>query len=244
MSGPEDPGLSFIFIVNEVVANDDPDTHGVLPRTENGGRWAPPIYAQGFYRQTEGKVYRWKNGDVTRLENYRWHAMYIEPTETDEAANGVVMDPYARPLTRYRSATVFYANPFTKFRSAPGDATARNLYDQGEIWHNLRFHHTGPNISLVDHAGEEDYLIGNNTRCSWHKQLVPQAYECQENNEESGGLAGLLPILIALVAFSCKTSELDDVLRRGRSWRNRNWVRHSYSNGSESSISHPFPINR
>jgi len=121
-----------------------------------------------------------------------------------------------------------------KFRTCPGDASARNLYDTGEIWHHLRFHHVGPygNISYVDHAGTEDYIAGKSNMCPWHKQLIPQAYECPDQETfNSAGLAGLLPILIALVAFSCEANRLNSVLLNDRSWRNRNWVRHDKSTG-------------
>jgi len=119
-----------------------------------------------------------------------------------------------------------------KFRTTPGDASARSLYECGEVWHHLRFHHAPGNISIVDHAGEEDYLAGSNARCPWRKQIIPQAYECQDDNAgESGGLAGNRPILIALVAFSCSRSELHNVLTRDESWKNRNWIRHERRTG-------------
>lgn len=227
--------MSFIFIVNELEANEDLNNGGVNAQYEHG-RWVPPIHPQGFYRQTAGDVYRWDNGSITRLNShgYVWRDGAIEADANNDAAGGIVVNRDGYYLQRYRAATVFYANPFMKFRTSPGDASARSLYEYGEIWHHLRFHHTEENISIVDHAGAEDYLAGSNARCPWRKQLIPQAYECQiESAGESQGLAGNLPILIALVAFSCSAAELHNVLTRDESWRNRNWVRHDRRTGSE-----------
>jgi len=231
----EDPGLSFIFIVNELTVNEEPRSGGLLPQ-DLEGRWVPPLFAQGFYRQEPGRVYRWNNGQISHVQDYVWHHMHIDANEYSEAANGIVATANRIPLTRFRTATVFYANPFMKFRTAPGDATARNIYDAGEIWHHLRFHHVGPyrDITYVDHAGSEDYIAGRSNTCPWHKQLIPQAYECtDEPSFPSGGLAGLLPILISLVAFSCSKDRFDGVLLNDRSWTSRNWIRHDRSTGSE-----------
>jgi len=227
--------LSFIFIVNSLSTNEDPRNGGILPDNE-GGRWVPPVFARGFYRQNPGSVYRWNGGHITRLDGYAWHHMPIPADARNEAASGIVADPNRYPLERYSAATVFFANPFMKYRTATGDATARDLYQEGEIWHHLRFHHVGlyRNISYVDHAGSEDYVAGASSMCPWHKQLIPQAYESQDEDERflSGGLAGKLSLLIALVAFSCSADELDIVLLRDGAWRNRNWIRHDRRTGS------------
>jgi len=197
MTGPEDEGLSFIFIVNHLAANEDPSAGGILPRDVEG-RWVPPVFARGFYCQEAGRVYRWNNGQVSRLDNYTWRHGHIDAEGGNEAANGTVLDPNRYPLTHYRAATVFYANPFIKFRTTPGDASARDLHQNGEIWHHLRFHHVGPNISLVDHAGTEDYLAGRSSACPWHKQLIPQAYECHQTQiQERRFLHAAFPLSIS-----------------------------------------------
>lgn len=226
--------LSFIFVVNSVSTNEDPRSGG-LPPEYLEGRWVPPSYARGFYRQEPGSVFRWHNGSITRLDDYTWYHMPIEADARNTVANGIVADSYRNPLTRYNAATVFYANPFINFRIALGDMTARDLYKEGDIWHHLRFHHIGlyRDISFVDFAGSEDYISGSSTHKSWHGQLLPEAYDCQEEDEghDSMGLTGHLSILIALIAFSCSVEMLDNVLLRHRCWINRKWYPHNHRTG-------------
>ncbi len=50
---------------------------------------------------------------------------------------------------------------------------------------------------------------------------------------QAGGLAGNLPILIALVAFSCdgRAAALGHVLLRCRAWRDMEWHSHECPHG-------------
>ena len=223
---------SFLFIVNELPTNDDPDIPGSVPPRTVHGRWHPPDVAQGFFAQEPGHVYRWKDGVVTAAPGYVWSAqqtgapLYANGTIYANSTTGVVWPQY------YRAATVFYCNHFDKFFTARGDASIRNFIAQGpeDSWHPLSFRHEN-NISYLEHAGDQGFLAVR--QASWIKQLLPNAYRCQASDgPANGGLAGLLPIIIALVAFSCRDhNELYQVLIEDRAWRGHKWRPHLRETG-------------
>jgi len=63
--------LSFIFIVNELPTNDDPNNGGPLPRLDQHNRWLPPDVAGGYHPQRPGRIYRWRDGIVEEATEYR-----------------------------------------------------------------------------------------------------------------------------------------------------------------------------
>jgi hypothetical protein len=68
---------------------------------------------------------------------------------------------------------------------------------------------------------------------SWIEQLLPNTYRRHtKEGPANGGLAGLLPIVIALIAFSCRNRyNLYRVLIDDRSWRGHRWVPHQRETG-------------
>lgn len=222
---------SFLFIVNELPTNDDPDVAGSVPPRMDHGRYYPPVVAQGFLAQTPGHVFRWRDGLVSLAEGYIWSLQpdgYAQGRIYANSLNtGVVWPEY------YRTATVFYCNHFAKFFTARGDTSTRDSLDPEDSWHPLSFFHENSNVSYVDHSGDQEFLAVRHA--SWIEQLLPNTYRRHsKNGPASGGLAGLLPIVIALVAFSClNRDELYRVLINDRAWRGHRWVPHERETGRE-----------
>jgi hypothetical protein len=225
------PPVSFLFIVNELPTNDDPDDRGSISPRRVHGRWHPPEWAQGFLAQRPGNVYRWTDGNITLASNYAW-----DPRPVDGYANGAIWattttDDIVWPRY-YRAATVFYCNNFDKFFTTQGDASTRDIAtaDPEYQWQPLTFLHQNNN-SHVEYAGDQEHLAV--TEASWINQLMPNVYRRDESIEgpNFGGLSGILSIVIALVAFSCRAQDLDNVLRTQRAWRGRRWVPHNRRSG-------------
>lgn len=220
---------SFLFIVNDLTTNDDPDQPGSIPQRRINGRWHPPEVPQGFYAQQPGDVYRWSNGAVTLAGGYYWTAQSTENANgtiyTNGSNGGFIWPQY------YRAATVFFCNRFDLFFTAVGDAGTRVMADCGpeETWQPLTFLHENNN-SYVQHAGDEEHLAVR--QAAWLEQLLPNAYRRESRSGPStGGLSGLLPIIIALVAFSCATEDFYRILIDERAWRGHRWVPHSRPHG-------------
>jgi len=209
--------------VNSIGVNEDPNAGGVAPRVDENGHWFPPVYRAGFNGQGSGTVYRWENGIVTQATGY-----YSDNSQ-GYAPNNV-------GLELYRGATMFYCNPFYQFFVADGDASTRDMPNAPvplDRWYPINFRHHGT-ISRVDFAGDQPYLAGNGPE--FIRQLGLNSYRNQENEAPaSGGLAGNLAILIALIAFSCGGSrDLERILLDDRAWRRYEWRGHRRPAGRKS----------
>jgi len=215
---------SFLFIVNELCTNDDPETGNVFPNQVDQ-RWRPPVVAEGFYQPEAGDVYRWHNGTVSLAPEFVWTPEHKTIWGYDAYESVVYPDVY-------REATVFFCNRFDKFFTARGDATAYNINEMGpeDDWHPLAFRHYQGN-ALADHVGEEQYVTAR--KASWISQVIPSSYRAEYETASGGGLSGLLPIVISLIAFSTTANRgnLRDILLTQRAWRNRQWKGHSRDHG-------------
>ncbi|TVY34525.1 hypothetical protein LOCC1_G007808, partial [Lachnellula occidentalis] len=227
---PTWPPVSFLFIVNELPTNDDPEFPGSVEARLVNGRWLPPEVMAGYSPQTPGHVYRWFNGVVSLAEGYQWVARPIGnpvPAQGTIFANGTQGPVWP---TYYSAATVFFCNPFDQFFTARGDASTRDMSSPEDWWQPLGFRHDN-SISRADHAGDYEHLAVRSA--SWINQLVPSAYRRQSNHgSNQGGLGGLLPIVIALIAFSCTDhDELYRVLIHDRAWAGNVWTPHERNTG-------------
>ena len=240
MPEPEAPPpltTSFLFIVNELPTNDNPETPGSVPQRLLHGRWHPPITVRGFFAQEPGYVYRWNAGVVSLADGYEWTARQIVDHAGAPLANGTILgrDPQGQVLwpTYFRAATVFYCNRFDKFFTTRGDVGTREMADSvdpGDWWQPLSFFHDH-DISYVDHAGDQEDLTVRNA--DWIDQLLPRVYRRrQPGGPAHGGLAGFLPIIIALVAFSCTDrTQLYGILIEDRAWSGHRWRPHLRESG-------------
>lgn len=219
---PPSPPTSFLFVVNSLPLNEDVDNGGIPPRTDTNGRWLPPMYRAGFGAKSQGTVFRWSNGVITAPAGYRWDDGYAY------APNGGV-------LNYYRSITMFHCNPFDQFLVAEGDASTRDIETApwpGDRWFPVNFRHDG-GLSRVDFTAEQ-FLAGNGAAFIDDLGLI--SYQSQDPDAPpSGGLAGNLAILIALVAFSCRSTHLRDILvGHNRAWHLYQWAGHNHSSGRRS----------
>lgn len=214
---------SFLFHVNPQALNEDPEAGGIPPRVDRTtGLWTPPEEAAGFGPQTQGAVYRWHNGVVTRASEVTSNA----------------------GLTPFRAVTMFYCNPFTQFVVTDGDASSRNMEGAAapqDRWSPLGFHHLG-SVSYLDFAGEHPYLAGN--RAGFIRRIGLDSYQAREENApRAGGLAGNLAMLIALIAFSCRSRDLDAVLVEDQAWDYLQWRGHDRRNGCQLNVNvMPMPL--
>jgi len=215
------PSISFLFSVNELPINDEPDQGGLVPRVDDNGRLLPPLYSNGFWPQVPGHMFRWKDGVITRAEGYQWY-------------NGDGWAPGNIPLTLYRATSMFWCNEWTQFLTADGDVSTRDIATSlfpNNRWYPLTFDHDGA-LSRVDSAYEHQHFAG--TGDNW---IGPLGLRSHSNNNrhvpQSTGLAGNLSTVIGLIAFSCRADELVTVLLNDRAWRRNEWRGHNREHGRE-----------
>ncbi|RDW95152.1 hypothetical protein BP5796_00915 [Coleophoma crateriformis] len=239
VSNPETSQLrtSFLFIVNELETNDNPeDTGSVAPHIVNG-RWMPPKQARGFKRPVVGDVYRWKDGVISGAEGYSWSDEPQVDSNHDYFAQGKVIHsnfPAHKQPKYYRGLTVFYCNDIDKFFAACDDVSIRSIETSHDPiqygWHPLSFVHcTRRNISYAVQAGDRDTVIPR--YASWIDQVIPNAYRPHDSGPNEGGLSGYLPLVVALVAFSCTSHDLSYVLLQEQCWQNYTWREHQHEPG-------------
>ena len=99
-------------------------------------------------------------------------------------------------------------------------------------WYPLHFEY-GPytdTVSYLDLAGEHNCLVGSGA--DFIHQLGLQSYSNrQDNAPTAGGLAGNLAMLIGLIAFSCRTQDLETVLIDRQAWHHLAWTDHRRRDG-------------
>lgn len=214
------PAISFLFNVNTLPLNEEPSNGGVPPRTDDNGRWLPPMYGAGFRPQTLGILYKWQNGVITPATGYTWHNQSWWSSQ-----HGVP--------NIYRTSTMFYCNPFDHFLSTEGDASTRDMANSpapNNRWYTLNFQHDYT-LSRLDLGGDRPYLAGNGRRFIDELGIASWRHpdEADDPAPTSSGLAGNLALLIGLVVFSCRAERMDTVLRNA--WRSYQWIGHNHSNG-------------
>ncbi|KAB8303736.1 hypothetical protein EYC80_005119 [Monilinia laxa] len=210
---------SFLFNVNELHVNDDANNGGVAPRTNENGRWMPPIYRAGFLPQTPGRMFRWADGYIIDAGyDYQWFG-----------GEGLTYSNNQR-LQHYRSTTLFWCNEFTQWQMIEEDATTIDIATSdfpNNRWYPLAFRQDGT-LSRVSASLEEQYLAGKDG--AWIGQLGLQTYR-HRRNRPTTGLAGNLATIVALVAFSCNDDRaLYNALINDIAWQ-RQWRTHAAEHG-------------
>lgn len=172
----------------------------------------PPIYAAGYFRPHRPDLYRWEDGVISATNaNYR------------------DVSPH---LTRYRTTTVFYCDQLVNFRATTCDPTSENMADDPDNrWYRLMFENS-EGFARVDIAGQDRYLPA--TGPPWLGQLGLTPYCGVESDlTPLRGLAGDVAIILALIALSCRQSDLGQILVTERAWHRFRWRGHHHRHGSK-----------
>lgn len=211
------PPTTFLFAVNELPLNEDPDQGGVAPRVNENGRWVPPTLSAGFWPPIPGRMFRWTDGSITPANDYQWY-------------NGNGWGPGNIQLTHYRTTSMFWCNEWTQFLIADGDVSTRDIATSlfpDNRWYPLTFDHDGT-LSRVGTSYEHQHLAGSGA--NWIGPLGLSAHN-NRHAHQSTGLAGNLATVIGLIAFSCQANELGTVLLTDRAWRHYDWMGHNRAHG-------------
>ncbi|KKO99843.1 hypothetical protein THAR02_08065 [Trichoderma harzianum] len=245
---------SFLFVINELKViktgncNDGDDWYNRIP----------PNNSEGCGGETPGKVMRYHNGRVTEAFGYGW--CRGDFNESAWPPGGVLMcsldglpmyteDGTPQYVTVYKQLSVFSCGPFLPIVVVNGDplsvdpSTTDSLSRTPLLFHHPRdkegiSHAVHPDSNMQTGLGERKYVAGANP--SWMPSLVPAIYSNPYNPGPSTGLAGELPIILGLMAFSeSKDVEggldrtfLGDGVHRGK-WRDRQWHRAEAPRGCE-----------
>jgi hypothetical protein len=156
---------------------------------------------------------------------YRWDDGVITATN----ANYREVSPQLIP---YGTRTVFYCDQLLNFRATACDPTLQNMAETPDNrWHRLMFEN-GAGFSRVDIGGQDMYLPA--TGPPWLGQLGLTRYcEAESDLLPLQSLAGDLAIILALIALSCRQSDLDQILVRERVWHRYRWRGHNHRHGSK-----------
>ncbi|KAF3077360.1 hypothetical protein CFAM422_000368 [Trichoderma lentiforme] len=234
---------SFLFVINELkVTKDDNYNEG-----DDWFNHIPRKNSSGYEGETPGRVMRYHNGEVREARGYGWYR--DDFNEPAWPAGGVLMynpdteDGTPQYVAVYKQLSVFSCGPFLPIVVINGDPLTADpdpLSNDSPSRMPLMFHHPShqrgishavhPESSMQPGPGPRKYVAGANP--SWMPSLVPTIYSNPYNPDPSNGLAGELPIILGLMAFSeSKDVEgaldrtfLGDGVHRGK-WRDRQWHR-------------------
>lgn len=217
-------GFSFLFVVNDLVLSDTPDSCS----PDRWGNVLPPTRRSDYEGEITSPVFRWQDGRVTALpgDYYGWDrpngwgtAGRIWGWTVDPATNMAVQQ-YMVPFDTY---TVFRGWRFLPVVFMGSDATATNV-DEAEaetMYHALSFSSEGGNhVSL---AGPRGRLYAAGKDAGWVGRLVPDSYRNPYPDVQTcRGLAGSLPLILGLMGLSQTHGRAADAFTQGL-WRDRNW---------------------
>ncbi|RFU76168.1 hypothetical protein TARUN_6073 [Trichoderma arundinaceum] len=220
---------SFLFVVNKLCVKFDENL-------TNGDCWynrIPPTEPSGYEREIPSRVMRYENGQVTEAFGDRW-AREGPQGGTWPPGRVCATDAHGREChpTMYKQMAVFSCNPLLPIVVVNGDPlSAAEKLARSPL---LFFHPPSqPGVSqavhpdsLMDHGPPEcKYVAGASP--SWIPSLVPETYRNPHNVVPSVGLAGELPIVLGLMAFSLPTEgEAEESVTRtflSGLWQNGQW---------------------
>lgn len=159
-------------------------------------RWLPP-------RQLSQRIPENPTGPTYWYDGWRI-ARYTMPVETDS----------------HRTFTI-YLDESHSFWIVPFDATRHSVVANQYDWRELSFCHNDsytPNSTYACYGGEYPQLCSQRRSQLWPPVLFPLRYHVPyeqikpDDELQYGGLIGELPILLALIAFSVPSTEVNDIL--------------------------------
>lgn len=227
------------------------------PELLNGDPWynrVPPTRPSGFAGEIPSYVMRYCNGEVTVAHGYTWWRGdflgaawppgYVCMIGAD--GNPVYTDQgHLQCAERYKELAVFSCNPLLPIVVDNGDPLSTSAaLDRSPL---LFFHPPSqPGVSQAVHPDSPmepgpapcKYVAGADP--SWIPSLVPRAYRNPYNAVPSAGLAGELPIVLGLMAFSepgdredhtpVTQTFLGDGVAHGK-WHRRCWTHNAAPQG-------------
>ena len=168
------------------------DSHHRTPSPPQGPDffWRPSISGR-FAIQDTSDWWIWDPG----LHQPYHHLQRLRPLTEDE------INTY-RP---YKSCTMVWAPERQHYLHIPVDCTAPGQSPDAHVWKRLSFgydeHPHRAHIAVIGHHRDHPWLRVPAPR-HWFPQLLPVAYQSQEDITQRCGLAGELSILVGLIAFS------------------------------------------
>ncbi|KAL8849066.1 MAG: hypothetical protein Q9221_005910 [Calogaya cf. arnoldii] len=195
------------------------DKQPIRVGTDGGNKfWAPPNRKNAYLRDRAGaRLFRWKGGTMTDIT--------AGNLNKQRSPYGV-----ATIFTQWRDTNHLLAVTF--------DAEKKDVAEEDGGWKPLSFDHvTLPGsqmLSLVGVAGDQQQLAAPGSP-AWTPQLLPTIYDYDPKPKTkfpySAGLAGNLPLLFALPAFSAGPEHLSHVLTS--SMQPNRWHKHQLPHGHE-----------
>ncbi|KAI1865339.1 uncharacterized protein JN550_008387 [Neoarthrinium moseri] len=212
--------VNFLFVVNELNLDLDFPTSA-----DQWGNPLPPETWDGYVEESQGRVFRYKNGVVTVEDIYTWHrpgpglagSIGWWSQNTDETGNPIhefqALDPYS-------TFSVFNCGPFLPCIFGGGDVTVHGD-DEFYGWRALHFIHEG-GVSQASPNGSHKIVAGRNA--GFIDGLLPRAYRNTNTHAPvSQGLGGHIGIVIALMALSQRRGAIDAAFARSH-WHNNRWT--------------------
>jgi hypothetical protein len=199
---------------------------------DDWGTVLPPRVAAAFGPEHSGRVFCYRNGQVSHMPEYRWRRPnglrpgYIECRRQGSDEGGSI-PPFTYTLQPYKSYTVCDCGPFLPRIFTDVDAMSTNLADvmaPSDRYHAVHFEAFG-GISYANNVGVKHVASRN---ASWVGSLVPNAYRNIIADIPSQGLGGDLGIILGLMALTQRPGDTDDAFRRY--WNGNRWsgqIRHS-----------------
>ncbi|KAH7318150.1 hypothetical protein B0I35DRAFT_478687 [Stachybotrys elegans] len=232
-------GLSFLFVVNELILNSD-----IGFERDAWCNALPPRTYAGYQGEIASHVMRYQDGTVTQACG--WTYFRGDQSEVNGGAWGGGFIYYALDeeqgyyAEQYSSMCVFSSNPHLPIIISHEDVLASSNSIE---FHALQFFHDqashrGVSFAVTEESnmmpggGPVKHVAGRNP--NWIPSLVPDVYSSPPNAPRSRGLAGELPIVLALMAFSedrinDTANRTNDIFLGSRTlgparWRNGSWT--------------------
>lgn len=206
--------------------------------TDEWGNKKPPLTTNGYEDEIVGRVYRYRNGSVSRADHGPWRYRW----ERNEENVGEIVASKLNNHGDYEEATMENYKTFTIFRGwrflpvlyngSDARITNVNAANEATIYVPLRFgtRPGNPGVSEVCN-GARPYIAGRGA--SWTGTLVPPTYENPfREAPQSHGLAGELPVILGLMGLSQAIGRASEAFER-HLWEGKRWLGPSWDMGGE-----------
>ncbi|KAI1313240.1 hypothetical protein F5Y03DRAFT_159915 [Xylaria venustula] len=242
----EQPPVSFLFVVNELLLN--PNTP---PNVDQWGTVMPPFDPQSYASEAPGRVFRYRDGEITEARGYYWERECMDLESPHKCPGSIYLTGGVVPpweMTRYSQYTVFHCwrplpcvymedDPLCTLIAPRGGVPRRGWCGESRPLYRLSFE--TPDMTGISHitaGGTSQITAGRNP--SWIPSLVPEMFRNEDPCAPvSRGLGGLLPVIVAQMALTQPRGQTDRPFIE-RWWHRRHWRRPN----AGTTVTHPFDI--